>query len=152
MNDPLDALFQVRHATASDSAAIVHLVQELAASLGEQSLLTPDYAQLNLSFPDRGVLLAEQDGAIIGLLSYSIRPDLYHAAPTALIEELVVSATARDQGVGSALLQAAEAHFREADCVEISVSVMPDNPRAIQFYRIHGLTDEAIYLEKHLED
>jgi len=97
------------------------------------------------------MLVAEQAGSTIGLLSYSIRPDLYHAAPTALIEELVVSASIRSQGVGSALFQAAEDYLREAGCVEISVSVMPDNLRAIKFYRLHGLTDEVVYLEKHLE-
>lgn len=130
----------------------MRLIQELAESLGEQSSITVDYTQNYLSFSDRGILLAEQAESIIGLLSYSIRPDLYHAAPTALIEELVVSHAARGQGVASALLQAAEAHLREAGCVEISVSVMPDNQPAIQFYRLHGLIEEAIYLEKHLED
>ena len=124
----------------------------MATFLAEKSAITSDYAQIYLSFPDRGILLAEQAGDVIGLLSYSIRPDLYHAAPTALIEELVVSAAARGQGVGSALLQAAEEALHEAGCVEISVSVMPGNQHAIRFYRAHGLTDEAVYLEKHLED
>lgn len=141
----------IRLAESADAAQIVRLVQELAESLSEQSLITPGYAQLYLSFPDRGVFLAEQAGAVVGLLSFSIRPDLYHAAPTALIEELVVSAAARGQGVGSALLAAAETLFLGAGCAEISVSVLPDNPRAIQFYRAHGLADEAVYLEKHLE-
>ena len=141
----------IRPAKLADAAEIVHLVQELAESLSEHSLITTDYAQIYLNTPDRGVLLATQGDTIIGLLSYSIRPDLYHAGPTALIEELVVSATARSKGVGSALLQAAETFFRQAGCVEFSLSVMPDNLRAIEFYRSHGLTDEAIYLEKHLE-
>jgi hypothetical protein len=81
----------IHHAGPFDAAAIVRLIQELAESLGEQSPITPDYTQNYFSTPGRGILLAEQDGASIGLLSYSIRPNLYHAAPTALIEELVVS-------------------------------------------------------------
>ena len=143
---------QIRSARLSDVGAIVRLIQELAASLGEQSPITPGYAQNYLSYPDRGILLAERAGNIIGLLSYSIRPDLYHAGPTALIEELVVNSATRGQGIGSALLQAAEDHLRAAGCVEISVSVMPDNQRAIKFYRLHGMIDEAVYLEKHLEE
>ena len=142
----------IRHARPSDAADIVHLIQELAESMAEQSPIDVDYAQKYLSYPDRGILLAEQAGATIGLLSYSIRPDLYHAAPTALIEELVVSAAARGLGVGSQLMKAAETLLREAGCVEISVTTLPDNLRAIEFYRAHGLTDEAVYLEKHLED
>ena len=65
---------------------------------------------------------------------------------------LVVSAAARGLGVGSQLMKAAETLLREAGCVEISVTTLPDNLRAIEFYRAHGLTDEAVYLEKHLED
>jgi ribosomal protein S18 acetylase RimI-like enzyme len=143
--------FRIRLAEPSDAAAIVRLIRELAESLTEQSPITPDYAQIYLSYPDRGILLAEVAGEVIGLLSYSTRPDLYHAGPTALIEELVVRMDSQSQGVGSLLLQAVEDHLFEAGCVEISVSVMPDNLRAIQFYRRHGLTDEAVYLEKHLE-
>jgi ribosomal protein S18 acetylase RimI-like enzyme len=33
---------------------------------------------------------------------------------------------------------------------EISVGVMRDNLRAQEFYRRHGLLDEALLLEKHL--
>lgn len=142
----------IRHARLSDAADIVCLIHELADSMTEQSPIDVDYAQNYLSYPDRGILLAEHAGRVIGLLSYSIRPDLYHAAPTALIEELVVSAAARGLGVGSTLINAAETLLREAGCVEISVTTLPDNLRAIEFYRAHGLTDEAVYLEKHLED
>ena len=142
----------IRLAESADAAQIVRLMQELAESLSEHSPIDVDYAQKYLSYPDRGILLADQAGAVIGLLSYSIRPDLYHAAPTALIEELVVSAAARGLGVGSTLINAAETLLREAGCVEISVTTLPENLRAIEFYRAHGLTDEAAYLEKHLED
>jgi len=34
-------------------------------------------------------------------------------------------------------------------CAEVSVAVMPNNHRAIKFYRTHGLIEEALYLEKH---
>lgn len=84
-------LFHIRHAEPADAAAIVRLIQELAESLGEQSPNTHGYAQIHLSFPDRGLLLEENAGAVIGLLSNAIRPDLDHTAPSALIEELMVS-------------------------------------------------------------
>lgn len=147
-HDPI----HIRHARPSDASDIVRLIQELAESIAEQSPIDVGYAQKYLSYPDRGILLAEHAGAVIGLLSYSIRPDLYHAAPTALIEELVVSAAARNLGIGSKLLIATETLLQEAGCVEISVTTLPDNLRAIEFYRAHGLTDQAVYLEKHLED
>jgi ribosomal protein S18 acetylase RimI-like enzyme len=35
------------------------------------------------------------------------------------------------------------------ECVEVSVTTLPDNQEAIAFYKSHGMVDEAVYLEKH---
>lgn len=35
------------------------------------------------------------------------------------------------------------------DCKEVCLAVMPDNERAIRFYKHHGLKEEALFLEKH---
>jgi ribosomal protein S18 acetylase RimI-like enzyme len=84
-----------------------------------------------------------------GVLTYSVRPDLYHAAPTGLIEELVVRQSMRGQGVGGALLDELFSRLTALGCAEVSVTTMPDNAAAIEFYKAHGLTDEALFLEKH---
>jgi ribosomal protein S18 acetylase RimI-like enzyme len=34
-------------------------------------------------------------------------------------------------------------------CVEVSVSALTENVGARRFYRAHGLTDDAVLLEKH---
>lgn len=95
--------------------------------------------------------MAEQHGGVIGLLSYSLRPDLYHAGEACLIEELVVEASQRGQGVGSALLTELLLRIAAAGCVEVALAVMPDNAPAIKLYHEHGLTDEALFLEKHFQ-
>jgi len=140
----------IREASAGDEAAIATLIHELAASGGESSPLTEDYARDYMAMPGSHVLLAELDGRIAGLLSYSIRPNLYHAGPSALIEELVVAGRERGGGVGGALLRHLLAHLAATACTEVAVSTMPDNEGAQRFYRAHGLVDEAVLLEKHL--
>lgn len=142
---------QIRSASPGDEAAIVRLIQELANTEGEASPITEEYAAVYLSSPGSHLLLADQDGESIGLLSYSIRPDLYHAGPTALIEELVVQAAKRGRGVGSALLSELFRDLARRGVVEVSVTTMPDNQRARRFYQAHGLVDEAVFLEKHLD-
>jgi ribosomal protein S18 acetylase RimI-like enzyme len=137
----------LREASQDDAAAIVRLVRELAAD--EESNLTEAYVAEHLSFPGCGVLLAEADGKVGGLLAYSIRSDLYHASPTCLIEELIVQETYRGRGMGGALVEELFKRARMQGCAEVSVTTMPDNHRAIKFYRSHGLVDEAVYLEKH---
>jgi ribosomal protein S18 acetylase RimI-like enzyme len=141
---------QIRPAGAGDEAAIVRLIQELANTGDETSPLTEGYAREYLASPGSHVLLAEQDRRTLGLLSYSIRPNLYHAGPAVMIEELVVLASERGRGVGSALLSELFRFLAHLGAVEVSVTTMPDNQQARRFYEAHGLVDEAVFLERHL--
>jgi ribosomal protein S18 acetylase RimI-like enzyme len=141
---------RVEEAGPGDEAAIAALIQELAAASGETSPVTEDYVQEYLATPGSHVLLVRRAGQIAGLLSYSVRPNLYHAGPAAFIEELVVAEPQRDQGLGSALLRHLLAYLEATDCVEVSVTTLPANEGAQRLYRAHGLVDEAVFLEKHL--
>lgn len=139
----------VRQADSNDAPSIAGLIRELAEANDEKSAVSESYVEEFLSFPGNGAFLAMAGGDAIGLLSYSVRPNLYHAGDVATIEELVVSEQARAKGIGGALLEKAVAFFAVIGCVEVSVSTMPDNEDAIRFYRSHGLCDEAVLLEKH---
>ena len=139
----------IRGARPGDEDTIVGLVSDLALSIDETSPVSVPYVRIFLAATGAGILLAELDGEVIGLLSYSIRPNLYHAAPVALIEELIVQATARNQGIGKALLTEALRLFQEMGCAEASISTMPENTGAQRLYRSLGLADEAVLLEKH---
>lgn len=140
----------IRKATSNDRHRIISLIQQLASESKEQSSITQEYVDSYLEKRDSHVLVAESEGRVQGLLSYSIRPDLYHAGNSALIEELVIEKSYRGQGLGSALLSVLLEDAKELDCKEICLAVMPDNERAVHFYRSHGLNEEALFLEKHL--
>jgi ribosomal protein S18 acetylase RimI-like enzyme len=146
----------IREADKRDAATIVRLIGELAASSSEHSPITEVYVARYLASPVSTILLAETQGQgqgqIVGLLSYSVRPDLYHAGDSCLVEELIVNEAFRGQGIGSALLTALITRLEAAGCAEVSVAAMPDNVQAIRFYQKHGLTDEALFLEKHFGD
>lgn len=141
----------IREATPGDAAEIAALVRELAEADGESSAVGAAYVETYLDFPGSAALLAEDQGRAIGLLSYCVRPNLYHAGNTCLIEELVVRAGSRGRGVGGALVSALLERLAALGCAEVSVSTMLDNQRAQAFYRKHGFTDEALYLERHFE-
>lgn len=139
----------IRSAQTKDAAAIVRLISEMAGMDGDSSPIAQDYAAYYLSCPHSYALLAEEEGQAIGLLSYSIWPNLYHAGDACLIEQVIVQEGARGCGVGGALMEELFQRLVALDCVEVSVSVMPDNRRAISFYKSHGLTEEVVLLEKH---
>ncbi|NLG78333.1 MAG: GNAT family N-acetyltransferase [Firmicutes bacterium] len=141
----------VRAATPDDAAAICMLVRELAEANGEETSATPEFVSQYLCTPACAALAAEADGRVIGFLSYYIHPNLYHAGPTALIEELVVSGDMRGAGVGERLVVAAIEAAKRAGCQEISVSTMYKNERAQRFYRRLGFRDDALLLEIHFD-
>jgi ribosomal protein S18 acetylase RimI-like enzyme len=139
----------IRNATPDDARAIVSLIGELAQSIGEASPVSDAYARIYLAAAGSGILLAEESNDVLGLLSYSIRPNLYHAGPSGLIEELVVRAAMRGRGIGKALLAEALRLFELMGCAEASVSTTRDNEAAQHLYRSMGMIDEAVLLEKH---
>jgi len=140
----------IRNVTDGDEPAVVRLVKELGQSSGDMSPVTDNFVREYFRSPGCGILLAEDDGVVVGLLSYSLRPSLFHAATSCLIETLIVTEAARSQGAGRALMVEILRQAEIQKWAEISVSVMPDNQRALWFYRLLGLTDEAVLLEKHL--
>lgn len=142
---------EIRPAFPQDTAGVVRLVKALAANDGETSDVNEEFVEEYLAFPGCGLLLAQEGQNLLGLLSYSIRPNLYHAADGCLIEELIVDVEARSRGIGGSLVSAVMELAEKAGCAEISVSTMPDNSGAIRFYHRHGFEDEAVYLERHFQ-
>lgn len=140
----------VRPALKADAAAIARLVVQLAASLQESSAVDEEYVLRYLESAQAGVLVAEAGEEVVGILSYTLRPSLYHAAPSCMIEELVVGQGHRRGGIGSRLLDAVVDLARENGCVEVSISAMSSNTGALDLYRRRGFSDEAILLERHL--
>lgn len=139
----------IQYATAADAQAITDLVQAEAAATGWDSPLVPAYVSGYLASPISRILLARENGSVVGLLSYSTRPDLFHAGECCLIEELVVAEDRRSQGIGGLLLDHVMECARQNGWAEIALGVMPDNVRAQEFYHRHGLLDCALLLERH---
>ena len=108
------------------------------------------YARHFLASPVSGVLLAEDGGEAVGLLSYALTPGLYHAADSGLIELLIVTATRRGEGIGRRLVETALRVFREAGCAEASVSTGEENEAPEGLPR-RGLTESSLLLETHFD-
>jgi ribosomal protein S18 acetylase RimI-like enzyme len=146
------AEIEIREAGPADAAVVTELVRELARSGGEHSPIEEDYARSYLEVEDSRVLLAVRGSEVVGLLSYSVRPNLFHAGPCGLVEELVVREGRRGQGVGGLLLRHLLERCRSAGCAEVSISTMPGNRAALALYRRLGFADEAVLLERHFRE
>jgi ribosomal protein S18 acetylase RimI-like enzyme len=142
----------IRAAGGGDAAAIAALIRELAAAGGESSPVTEGDIRTFLATGQNGTLLAEQGGAIVASLTYSVHPGIFHGGLWGLIEELIVTEAARGAGIGHELMDEAVRIFRELGCREAGVTLDPDNEPAQHLYRAHGFVDESLLLERHFTE
>jgi ribosomal protein S18 acetylase RimI-like enzyme len=137
----------IREATRVDAAEVVRLIQ---TSVDKGSPLTEDYVHEYLDSPKSKILLAEKGGKAVGLLSYSIRPDLWHATICCFIEEITVEESERGQGIGTRLINSVMEKMRNSNCAEVVLTVDKENIAAQRLYKRLGIDEELMCLEKHL--
>ncbi len=136
-------------ATAADEDTIARLIRELAESSGGKSGVDGAYVGRYIGFPGRTVLLAEMADERVGLLAFSLNPNLYHAGDGCLIEDLYVRPAWRGRGVGKALVAHVMIEAARQGWAEVSVSTDLDNRAVLSLYRGMGLVEEYVLLEKH---
>jgi len=161
--------FRLRAATADDRDALIDLRWELnlaeraTVPLPRQDDLDPgrDAAALGMDqIFDRvnrlggQILVAERDGAILGCVhwhresaSASVKPD---RRPQAVLGNLSVTATARGQGIGQALIQEVEAQVKAAGIARLNLNVVAENDRALALYQAQGYGPVEIKMSKAL--
>lgn len=146
----------VRAATVADSEEIAQLIGQLRAAEGLDEPLDPAGVRAYLADPGAEIFVASADeienAPLLGVLSLRVMLDLFHGAPTALIQELVVAEGHRGAGVGGALLDVAIGRARELGCVEIAVVTGEHNEAGQAAYRSRGFEQEGVYFEQHLEE
>lgn len=86
------------------------------------------------------VVVAEQDGQVVGLLSIWMELPLARSLPIARITALVVRESARRQGAGRALMSRAAELATEAGCegIELTSGDRPERAAAHRFYASLG--------------
>jgi GNAT superfamily N-acetyltransferase len=86
-------------------------------------------------WPERGTLVAEQDGEIIGFAHMSTS---HSAGDENEIHAMYVTPDAWGTGVGRALMDETVARLRDARCTEAVLWVLATNERARRFYENAG--------------
>jgi putative acetyltransferase len=145
----------VRPARTGDAAALVALA-EAVGSEPEGWLISESrwrsvaderrYLKAVRNHPDAAVFVAERDGEIVGRLSISRDP---HPASRHVADlGLMVAASARREGVGTALLEQAVAWAQATGERKLELHVFPYNEPAIRLYEQFGFVREG-YRKQH---
>jgi ribosomal protein S18 acetylase RimI-like enzyme len=91
-------------------------------------------------------------GAVVGFVTFGLESESYtQEVARGVVHNVYVREGDRDEGVGSALLAAAEATLGEYGVDAVGLEAMADNDAARRFYRRHGYTPHRVELEKSLE-
>jgi len=133
---PADERPSIRPLAADDLPAVAALASELgyAASVAELAERLEGIAHS----PSHGLFIsARADGAPLGWIHVTASRALIHE-PEAEIISLVVTASARGQGIGAALVGAAEAWARSRGLDRIRVRCRLEREAAHRFYEHEG--------------
>jgi len=99
-----------------------------------------------------GVGVARRDGLRVGFVMFHVETGLYETDVTrGVVDNLYVVPDARDSGVGSALLDHAEAQLRERDADVLAVEALWDNEGARRLYERRGYDPNRVTLERPAE-
>jgi len=136
---------RVRAATTEDVEIIHSLACELAGTVGDSP---PGFENVRerlaelLEEPRARILVAEGgDGAVLGVASLWIKPDLAHGDTVVEVPMLVVTEDSRGEGVGKALMEEVQRLAAEKGANLIELVATTQNVAAREFYRTLGFVE-----------
>jgi ribosomal protein S18 acetylase RimI-like enzyme len=95
---------------------------------------------------------ADEDRGFVGFVTFSVDRGGYEMDVTrGTVENLFVHPGARGEGVGAALLSAAEAVLAERGVDVVSLEVLAANARAREFYGREGYGEHRVVVEKRVD-
>ncbi len=136
-----------RAATVQDEQRVLELLSQLLEMPVANSQPCRDMFRALLA-SDRGiVLVAEDESAIVGVITASFNPAIRYGGSYAQIEELIVDESGRGKGVGARLAGALIEEARRRGCKEIGLySLEHTRP----FYEKLGFTYQGPELRQAL--
>ena len=135
-----------RTAEPRDAASILGLAQAFATSFVVEPAAFQRVFSSLLGDADARLLVAEQEWQVIGYLFGVVHATFYANGLVAWVEEIMVSPSARRQGVGRALMLDFERWAVERDAKLVALATR----RAAPFYQALGYEESATYLRKLL--
>ena len=145
-------LINIRSAVEKDIPRIIELYHELTINTSRTEMArnptSDDYQRIFAEIsadPRHKLLVAEQEGEIVGSVVFLIVPNLSHKAmPWALAENLIVTEKHRRKGIGRQLLEHIIDHARENGCHKIELMSNKSREEAHRLYRSIGFEDSAL--------
>ncbi len=99
------------------------------------------------------LLVATDDEDLVGFVTFEVESGVYEQDATrGLVENVYAVPERRGEGVGTALLEAAEDRLRERGCDALFLEVLAANEDARRFYREAGYEPHRVQFERSADD
>jgi N-acetylglutamate synthase-like GNAT family acetyltransferase len=132
----------IRRATKDDAEAIANLYRELN-TLSPVSVL-PERIEAVANSNNTHLLVCDDTGEIIATALICLCQDvMFDNQPFALIENVVVSADYKREGIGKSMMDYIEAFCLEQNCSKIMLQTSSENRDARDFYTAMGYDPDA---------
>lgn len=133
----------IRAAVASDAEAIhaaLHGIADAVGGTGRVRSTVEDIRRHGFGAdPAFEALVAEADGAVVGLCLFFRSFSTWRGRPGAYVQDLYVTPALRGRGVGEALLRRLAAEARRRGWAYVRLSVDAGNAKAQAFYERIGM-------------
>ncbi len=144
----------IRFAVPNDAAAIVGFICELADYEKLRHEVVADEAQIRATLfgvrPAAEVLIAELGGDPVGFALFFQSYSTFLAKPGLYLEDLFVRPTARNKGVGQALMSALARIAMQRHYGRFEWSVLDWNTPALEFYKKLGAVPQSEWTVQRL--
>jgi ribosomal protein S18 acetylase RimI-like enzyme len=131
------ANIKIRPARNEDIESLTGLLEELFTIEADFS---PDTSRqsaglrLLLQKRDAVILVAESGGKVVGMCTIQVVISTAEGGLSGVLEDMIVARDARRQGIGRALLQAAESWAEERGLTRLQLLAESENEAALAFY------------------
>src|SRR5262245_41773487 len=139
---------QIRHARPNDAAELARLLTALGHPTSEQSIVVAwrDWDSGN----NAALVAVRSDGSLAGAITLHQMRVLHRPKPVGRITALIVDDAEREQGIGRALVAAAEEYLARAGCGLIEITSNERLGDAHAFYVHVGYQQTSLRFAKVL--
>ncbi len=137
--------------TPEIAARVRELLIELSRSKKDKGEIPREWFEDVINSPYHDLLIAEEDGKILGIATLSILmgPGI---RKNAYLEDFVTDSTVRGKGIGSALWNAMLEWAAEKGCKDLEFTCGHGRESAQEFYKHHGAEIyDTNFFRKHVE-
>lgn len=140
---------QIRGAKPEDYDQIIALYNDFVEEDRYSEHNFDSFKQV-LKNPNNFIYVAESGDALIGFATLSIRNVVRYPNPIAELDELYVSPSHREKGIGKKLIEKVEQKAKELNCYVIYIESHDDRQTAHKFYASQGYTKYGFAFRKRI--